>query len=60
MKTAPSPLAVRMQQDLQLTGRGEATQSLLSQSCAQLAVFACKSPDIIDEEELRVTSTTFA
>ncbi len=53
MKTAPSPLAVRMQQDLQLTGRGEATQASYLRAVRKLAVFACKSPDMIDEEELR-------
>lgn len=52
-KSAPSPLAVRMQQDLQLTGRGEATQDSYLRAVRKLAVFAGKSPDLIDEEELR-------
>ena len=52
-KTAPSPMAVRMQQDLQLTGRGQATQDSYLRAVRKLAVFARKSPDLIDEEELR-------
>jgi hypothetical protein len=52
-KTNPSPLAIRMQQDLQFSGKGEATQKSYLRAVRKLAVYARKSPDLIDEEELR-------
>lgn len=52
-KTEPSPLAKRMAQDLQLAGKVENTQAAYIRAVRKLAVFARKSPDLIDEEELR-------
>ena len=52
-KTEPSPLAIRMQQDLQLTGMSERTAEAYLRAVRKLAAHARKSPDRIDEEELR-------
>jgi site-specific recombinase XerD len=52
-KSVPSPLAIRMQQDLQLAGMSERTQESYLRAVRKLAVFARKSPELIDEEELR-------
>ena len=49
----PSPLAVRMQQDLQLAGMSERTQESYLRAVRKLAAYTGKSPDLIDEEELR-------
>ena len=49
----PSPLAVRMQQDLQLAGMAERTAESYIRAVRKLAAYTHKSPDLIDEEELR-------
>ncbi len=46
-KTAPSPLAVRMQQDLQLAGKGEATQESYLGAVRKLAAF-CSQESLPD------------
>ena len=54
LKSAPpSPLAERMQQDLQLAGMAERTQESYLRAVRKLAAYTGKSPDLIDEEELR-------
>lgn len=54
LKTAPpSPLAERMQQDLQLAGMSERTQESYLRAVRKLAAYSGKSPDLINEEELR-------
>lgn len=52
-KTEPSPLALRMQQDLQLAGMSTRTQTSYLRAVRKLAAYCHKSPDLIDEEELR-------
>ncbi len=52
-KAEPSPLAVRMQQDLQLAGMAERTAEAYIRAVRKLAAYTGKSPDLIDEEELR-------
>lgn len=52
-KTEPSPLAIRMQQDLQLAGMSQRTAESYLRSVRKLAAYTGKSPDLIDEEELR-------
>lgn len=49
----PSPLAVRMHQDLQLAGMAERTAESYLRAVRKLAAYTRKSPDLIDEEELR-------
>lgn len=48
-----SPLAIRMRQDLQLAGMAERTAESYIRAVRKLAAFTRKSPDLIDEEELR-------
>lgn len=52
-KADPSPLASRMQQDLQLAGMSERTAESYLRAVRKLAAYTRKSPDLIDEEDLR-------
>ncbi len=52
-KAAPSPLAIRMQHDLQFAGMAERTAESYLRAVRKLAAYTRKSPDLIDEEELR-------
>ena len=51
--TEPSPLVIRMGQDLQLAGMSQRTAESYVRAVRKLAAYTEKSPDVIDEEDLR-------
>jgi len=48
-----TPLRKRMIEDLQLQGMSQRTQQMYARAVQQLAQYSHKSPDLIDDEELR-------